>query len=588
MMRKLGLVTALVAAMLLLLVTAACSSKKSYRAERFDVDIVVHENGSATITETVTFAFQGGPFTYAYRDIPLDRTDSISGFALSEGERVYAPGSGENQFEVRRDGDSQRVTWRFSPTENAARTFVLTYQVAGLIRQEGAQDALRWTALPPKHDYGITQSQVLVRLPENVGPLAGAQVLEGHAQPGILGRQVTFQANQVERNQGLAIGIWFPHGQVQGVPPAWQRTQLEQARWAPLWGGLAGLVAILALVGCIVVWRRWGHEPVAVTQSILMAPPSDLPVGLAGALVHNGARLPDMLATLLDLGRRGAFAVEETEPSGARQRKPGYAIRLLALPADLRPFEVWTLYAAALKAATGRTQLSKAERAAGATADRTVLEGLAAAGTRIPLAEVSAGLRNNCSALQRVYDGELYALGLFDHKRDRLRRIPIIAGVALFALAVASIAAFAFWARFFGAWPALLTLALLGSGLAMLLVGLACARRSAEGEQAATDWHAFRRHLQQLARGRAHADQVGLFERYLPNAVAFGLEHRWARQMAAIGAPLPAWFRSLGQEASAQFSSFIVMIAAISAASHGGAGGAGAAGAAGGGASGAG
>ena len=43
---------------------------KDYTAERFDASIVVREGGSLIVTETVTFKFVGGPFTYVFRRHP--------------------------------------------------------------------------------------------------------------------------------------------------------------------------------------------------------------------------------------------------------------------------------------------------------------------------------------------------------------------------------------------------------------------------------------------------------------------------------------------------------------------------------------
>ncbi|MFZ2618335.1 MAG: DUF2207 domain-containing protein, partial [Anaerolineae bacterium] len=65
---------------LLILAAAApgVGAAKSYRAERFDVDIVVQDDGALLVTETVVFRFSGDPFTYVYRDLPTSYTDSIT------------------------------------------------------------------------------------------------------------------------------------------------------------------------------------------------------------------------------------------------------------------------------------------------------------------------------------------------------------------------------------------------------------------------------------------------------------------------------------------------------------------------------
>ncbi|MDI7275369.1 MAG: DUF2207 domain-containing protein, partial [Anaerolineae bacterium] len=321
MIRKLLPILGLIAAAVLLLALAACRPGKSYRAERYDVDVVVEPDGSATVTETVSFAFRTGPFTYVFREIPLARTDGIEGVMVYEEGEAFAEGSGPGQYRVQRKPQAVRVTWYFSPTENSARTFVLAYRVKGLIRQEGTQDALRWGALPREHNYGITTAQVVVRLPEQVGPVAGAQVLAGRGQVGVLGRQVSFLAEQVEPDQPLTIGIWFPHGQLRGVPPAWQEREMAQAERAPLWVALAALIVGAGVVGGIWAWRRHGRVRVPGAAGAVTAPPDDLPPGLAGTLLGGGARFSDVVATLFHLSSRGALAAEATE-GATRRRRP--------------------------------------------------------------------------------------------------------------------------------------------------------------------------------------------------------------------------------------------------------------------------
>lgn len=563
--KRLAAIAWLAAAVLLVVVAGACQRSKTYRAQAFDVAIAVYENGSATITETVTFAFQGGPFTYVFREIPTGKTGGIEGLAVSEGETAYTLGSAPGQYQVQDRDGALRVTWHFPPTENMRRTFVLTYRVNGLIRQEGGQDALRWAAIPPEHSYGITRSAVTVRLPARVGPITGAQVLDGRADIGRAGQEVTFRAGDVEADQPLVIGVWFPHGQLTGVPPAWQERAMAQAARSPLWIALAGVLVVLGLAGAITAALRYGRVPAAAPAGPVNRPPSDLAPGLAGALVHNGARAPDILATLFDLGRRGVIAVEETEVRSGRRPRRSFAFMQLAAPPDLRPFEVATLDAAFSKAAAD-------ER-------------------RVSLKDLAAGLVKRMRPATRLYDAALYEAGLFGAERDRIRRGLISGGIGALVLALAPVAVAIVWGALFGLWPLLVTAALAVDGLALLLVGSAASRRKTAGEQAAGEWRAFRRHLVQMAHSRKGAADLGArLEEYLAYAVAFGLESRWTRQMAAAGARVPAWFRALSREAQAgaESAAFIAMIAAVSASMAGSAGAAAAGGAAGGGASGAG
>src|SRR5258708_6175807 len=51
---------------------------KDYSADRFDAQITVQNDGTLLVKETVVFKFVGGPLTFVYRDVPTDKTDTIS------------------------------------------------------------------------------------------------------------------------------------------------------------------------------------------------------------------------------------------------------------------------------------------------------------------------------------------------------------------------------------------------------------------------------------------------------------------------------------------------------------------------------
>ncbi len=76
MTRKLSLL--LIVLLVSLFVASPVLAAKSYHAERFDVLIELQENGSAIITETVEFRFEGDPFTFAFREISATETDGIT------------------------------------------------------------------------------------------------------------------------------------------------------------------------------------------------------------------------------------------------------------------------------------------------------------------------------------------------------------------------------------------------------------------------------------------------------------------------------------------------------------------------------
>src|SRR5512143_2634869 len=71
----------------------AQSSNKSVTVNRRDGDITILANGDIRFVETWQVRFNGGPFTFAFRSIPLNRTTGIDGWGVSEGSQTWRENS---------------------------------------------------------------------------------------------------------------------------------------------------------------------------------------------------------------------------------------------------------------------------------------------------------------------------------------------------------------------------------------------------------------------------------------------------------------------------------------------------------------
>ncbi len=139
-MKRIAVLSALLA-LALSLIGGAFFAAKDYRAERFDAEWVVGEDGALLVTETVVFRFDGGPFTFVYRELPLDYSDGIEVIEARLDGQPLPTGEGEGAYEID-DDDPLKVTWHLAPTSDATHTFDLTYRVRGVVRKEGGEDLL--------------------------------------------------------------------------------------------------------------------------------------------------------------------------------------------------------------------------------------------------------------------------------------------------------------------------------------------------------------------------------------------------------------------------------------------------------------
>ncbi len=553
----------LIAALLLLLAFAFPTlAAKSYSADRYDVDVVLQSDGSALVTEAVTFRYEGGPFTYAFRGIPTRFTDGIRDLRVSEEGRAYVAGGRQaGQYELENKGGEARIRWYFPETSDMTRTFTVSYRMDGVVREDNGAAQLRWAALPTDYDYTIGSSLVTVQLPPGVSVdraslLAGAGVLQAQ------GNRVVVAASDLRRDSQLVVGVWMPLSAFSNVPPAWQRAEEARAALArpfQISSALGGaMILALGVPALLIAWLRSRGETAPLVRGELSGPPDGLPPGLVGALVGRGSPL----ATLLDLARRGVVEFREQARPGVFGTRHDFELALRKPDATLQPHEQAILAAAFSRAAQPTLATSE---------------------------ELGKGLQKARSQLTEVARAELRARGLLDLQRETRRGRFMLVGLALLFLGMAALIGLVVALGVAGSATGV---ALLALGIVALILAAALAVQTPQGQREASAWEAFGRYLKRIASGRA-PEGAAYLEPYLAYAAAFGLESKWVKQYAATQTPPPDWFHPLASRAGDRdaMAGFVVVISSAShsaGASGASSAGGGAGGAAGGGSSGSG
>ncbi len=549
---------------------ARVTAAKDYYAERFDVDLEIQPDGALVVTETVVFRFEGGPFTYVFRDLAYNEIDQIDRLQASMDGAVLAQGTGPGQVEVKA-GDPLKVTWHLAPTSDSTHTFTLEYRVQGAIRQRDAADALIWRAIPEEHDYAIASSTITLRYPPTASLLEDPQLLGRKATVESGDGQAVLTTTAIDADEDVVVQALFAPGSVIAEPPAWQSRAAErsqQVRAALPLGLAAGLATLLAGAGLFVwYWRRNSRPqpPRAAVPYKPSEPPSQDPPAFGATLARTGT---PPLATFFDLAQRGVLRIEETPGRWGRK----FALYGQAAGDPLRPHEHGLLDA--------------------------MFDAKGSSGDAVPLSKAANRLASRKKQFQRPLEEEMALAGLLDKQR-KAQRDRLIAGTVVLLL-LGGFACFA--AMILGGlaadaarWDALPILAVLAGVMGALalvgFVGLIAAATwsvwTVEGDWQATAWKGFAAYLKEVARGKQVLVDTTLFDTYLPYAAGFGLGDAWAkRYQKQSGLGVPAWFHALADaDSSAAF--IAVMVATHS--SFGSSGGAaGASGASGGGASGAG
>lgn len=507
---------------------------------RYDVDILVNADGTLTVTEIQTIAFTGGQsFRRGFAVIPQAR-GSISKVKVWESEQTYTP-SGSNQpytFETStNDNGDLEIVWYFPPTVNATHTYNLQYTVrdAILFYPDRGYDRVQWKAIASDHDAPIAASTVTVRVPENA-PIAqetngawriGAATGDP-ATASVGGDRSTaiFQSTgSMKPGQGLEVRVDFQHGVVAGTPPAWQFTYDLQEQYKPLIDLISlGLFALIAIGGTLLVVMRWytrGRDPVTgLAAEYVSEPPGDLPPGVVGTLVDERADMQDILGTLIDLARRGFITMEELNTPGFMGIGASHDFVFRRVPeADTSKLRAY---------------------------ERLVLDRVVPNDER-KLSELKNKFYQHIGEIQTELYKEVVAAGLFPVRPDTVRSRWGCGGAGVmcvaFGLGMAALA-----------WLGDVTFSVVLPFVALAIVGVVAAVAGAtmpvktrQGAAAAAAWLAFKRYLNNLNHYAKVEEATDQFEKYLPYAIAFGIERSWIDRFARVEAvPMPGWYYPYG------------------------------------------
>ena len=550
------------------------AQEKSYSADRFDIAMEVEEGGSVLVTETVIFDFVGGPFTFVFRELPLDHTDGISVLEASVDGVVYPVGENPGQVEIS-TGNPMRITWHLEPTSNTTHTVGLTYRADGVVRQEDGIDALYWQPLPDSYEYTIGESETVVDYPTSAALISEPAILAGTAVTTQAPNQVTFTTQDLQPNDPLVFMMQFEEGSLISAPPNWQveqaaaaERQAAQNARIPYWIGFAILVFGGGFAALLVYYR--GHRgPSTKSKLTVMSPPSDLAPGLAGALLSEGAspNWNHAQGTMFSLAEQGVLIIEEL-PDKSWYRKHDFSVKHVEQGSGLQLHEEGFL--------------------------DMLFDDKNGRSISIKLSDMSKKITGSSwKKYKEPLEAEMKQAGFLDPSRKKTRTTLFVLGGLLLALGLVGVVVIAILNDVVGLGPLAVAAAVAILGFVGIGFGSSLTPLSDVGAETAVTWKEFNNYLKAVSKGKQAVDSPTMFEKYLPYAAAFGLLQQWTKHFEKEGwTETPDYFHVLPTTTANQA---MVVFVAMSAATHSSGGsaapsgaGAAGAGAAGGGASGAG
>lgn len=565
------------------LFAASSAANANERILRYVSDVQVRKDSSLDVTETIDIRAERDRINHGiYRDFPTryrGRQGSMVhvGFtfegATMDGMPVPASTESIGNGVRIKVGDPEKFV------DVGEHSFVLHYRTTRQIGRFKDYDELYWNATGNGWLFPIDEAVARIRLPSSVqlgqhayytGPqgstATNAEVIE--EKPG----DITFQTTQpLEPNEGLTVAIAFPKGVVADAAGS-----TRAAWWLSDYGPPA--IGALGLLGlCIFyffAWSRAGRNPRAGTVVPIFSPPDNLsPAGMR-YVTKMGADNRAFAAAVVDMGVRGHIRLVEEDGGWFSGKKT----RLERLSAD-SPLPEEEQAALSQLATTGESVVMEQknhERFSSAQSNlaqvlKTTYEGKlfkrnygwAAAGTLLFVAALWLAAAavvvasDGASAWQiGVVFGCLAVCALlwmvFHDSSTGKCLLSLISVVALFVL-------FALGMPILGqalssGWILPLVLPLLAIPLVISAFWWIAAPTK-EGRAVLDHIAGFNQYLSITERDRLDrmtppADTPELFERYLPYAIALGVENRWADRFQGVLAAAAAQ----GQQGFAWYS----------------------------------
>jgi uncharacterized membrane protein len=309
------------------------AAAKSYYLPEVRTEVVLQADGSAHVVQERTFAFDG---MFSWADIDL-RKQGASDIRLNRlAMETEAGWQDIEPQELTNTARSLYVRWGYS-AEDETRTFLLDYTVVGAVRRYADVAEFYWKVIEDEHEK-IDRIAVRVVLPAPSPDLFKIYV-HAAARPGSLVFARTMDTAYIEQ-AGIPKNAFVEVRALSepGIYP--QIAQISQKRYEQILAeekrnflsaslktyfflplGLLLLIP-LPVILLIVFYRKYGREPKLAYEAIYEhEPPREAPPAVVPLILHQK---PDkssltqplfsgMMATLLDLARRGAVVVQETK-----------------------------------------------------------------------------------------------------------------------------------------------------------------------------------------------------------------------------------------------------------------------------------
>src|SRR5262245_7590097 len=206
--------------LLALLVASAPVWARSYRISSYDATIHVDDDGSARVTEKISFAFSG-QYQGIYRNIPVDYPgpNGTNYSLFIKVEKVTDDAGNPLKYEKGSKGAYLKLKIFVPGAVNATRTMVIEYSVADATKFFEDHDEFYWNVTGNDWPAPIDNASAAVYFPSQTSGNLKAQAFGGvygssdPARASVEGSTASFETKQpLPMHGGLTVDVYIPKG----------------------------------------------------------------------------------------------------------------------------------------------------------------------------------------------------------------------------------------------------------------------------------------------------------------------------------------------------------------------------------------
>jgi len=501
---------------------AAPASAKERHLKKFFSEIVVLPNGSVDVTENITFQFIGGPWHGINRYIPVEYSGprGLNYTLFLDVKDVRDETGAKLRYETSRERHYLNLKILIPEADDSTRSISIHYTVSDALKFFDDHDEFYWNVTGDEWSIPIESAGARIVFPDGASNLRAKAFTGAYRSAGrdavvqISGTGVDVETRDpLPMHEGLTVAVAFDKGAVREPTALSRLILLLRSNW-PL------VIPIVAFFAMLWWWWTHGRDPRLRPIAAQYQPPDNLSPGEVGTLIDNSVDMRDITASIVDLAVRGYLTIEEKQQD-----------HLLGLSHSKN-------YIFHLKK-------SRAEWNSLKPHEQELLDGVFSggnAGDAVPLDALHNTFYANIPGIKNQIFASLVGDGYYAQRPDSVRSTYVLFGIVTGFILVAG----GIWiANHSGMQPVPFVIAGLLTGAIICGFGWFMPARTQAGARALEGVLGFEDFLAHVESDRFNRTikTPEMFEKFLPFAMALGVEKNWSKAFQGIYTQPPQWYQ---------------------------------------------